>query len=1008
MPKAEVFKAEDLALKKAEDLFTDRDEPRHAFWELYNSIEQGEYIAIGYYGVGGIGKSTLLKKIGEEIDQKVLGGKGPLDHILFSFEGYATKEEFLFVLSRQMMLCNKGLIFPLFDEALTKIYKDTNKDIEKLQKDVVESFAKNPVVNIALSVVGDIVPGSGTATNLLERVASFASGKMTKHERESGKSAEIYKRIAHTDYKDLTRDLHEFFIYDAGEVMSKRTRPLVIMLDAYEKYVDILKDVEMSMGKDNWIHSVEKRLVNIPNTLWVVAGREKIEWKEDVLPPENLHKVGDLSVEDAKKYFEKAKVDDTLLAKYLCDLCKGTPVYMDMCVNTYHEVKKKKVPVESDFGKDTSDLARRYLDSMDKDTRRLLELISWLPDVWTKSMVIDTAKQVNYESYLPELNVILKLSLIEPVRNGYKLHQVCREAARKVCDNVEDIQRAIVVYAEKQLLDPETKEDKWQLLNSLFDILQYVDGVSLSEGEWDTILDILKEKRKYCADYYECEKLSQKIESYVKKTNPAARIKVRCINIRISDFNSLGRYVEAFKLANENYTYANEQLTEEDEETLAASLQLSNSYFYLKKYEEAMKLDERCYSIRKDVLGEKHPDTLISLNAYASSYAALGDTIKSNELYMQCYELRKEVLGAEHPDTLTSLSNLASSLKRKGEYQEARNRQEECYEIRKRVLGEEHPQTLDSLNYLANIYACFKEFEKAKENIEQCYMARKRVLGEEHPRTLSTLFDLAIRYSELKDYEEAKNTDEECYEIRKRVLGEEHPDTLSSLNNVAFRYKSLGQYEIARIKAEQCYEIKKRVLGEEHNGMTSTMYLLASIYEKIADPGLYQKAKELRAKAWEIKKKDRMASTQQPSNRLSDMSFKELLDLVKKQNSETAEQRYMRKRSELGEEHPETLTAMHNLAYDYNLRGEDTKARELTEQCCMMKERSLGESHPDLLPTLRLLERLYARARDLEKVIIVQDKIKVLEEKLKVQRLDSVENKSLRELLEMVKKNETI
>lgn len=63
---------------KAVKEFTDREEPRKVFWEKYNkkaeNIENNgidnQVSVISYYGYGGIGKSTLLLKLNEEINQK--------------------------------------------------------------------------------------------------------------------------------------------------------------------------------------------------------------------------------------------------------------------------------------------------------------------------------------------------------------------------------------------------------------------------------------------------------------------------------------------------------------------------------------------------------------------------------------------------------------------------------------------------------------------------------------------------------------------------------------------------------------------------------------------------------------------------------------------------------------------------------------------------------------------------------------------------------------------------
>ncbi len=48
-----------MVSKKASTIFTDREAPRAAFWNLYDSLEQGDIEIINYYGIGGIGKRSV-------------------------------------------------------------------------------------------------------------------------------------------------------------------------------------------------------------------------------------------------------------------------------------------------------------------------------------------------------------------------------------------------------------------------------------------------------------------------------------------------------------------------------------------------------------------------------------------------------------------------------------------------------------------------------------------------------------------------------------------------------------------------------------------------------------------------------------------------------------------------------------------------------------------------------------------------------------------------------------
>ncbi len=60
----------------------------------------------------------------------------------------------------------------------------------------------------------------------------------------------------------------------------------------------------------------------------------------------------------------------------------------------------------------------------------------------------------------------------------------------------------------------------------------------------------------------------------------------------------------------------------------------------------------------------------------------------------------------------------------------------------------------------------------------------------------------------------------------------------------------------------------------------------------------------------------------------------------------------------LGEEHPDTLGSMHNLAIRYSEVGRRQEALQLTEQVVEARKRTLGEEHPDTLRSIHTLATL--------------------------------------------------
>ena len=65
----------------------------------------------------------------------------------------------------------------------------------------------------------------------------------------------------------------------------------------------------------------------------------------------------------------------------------------------------------------------------------------------------------------------------------------------------------------------------------------------------------------------------------------------------------------------------------------------------------------------------------------------------------------------------------------------------------------------------------------------------------------------------------------------------------------------------------------------------------------------------------------------------------------------------------LGEEHPDTLRTMHNLASSYQSLGRTKEAAEMQEKVLEVRRRILGEEHPDTLGTMHNLASSYQFTR---------------------------------------------
>lgn len=180
--------------KTAAELFYDRQKPRLAFWQKLLELEsdpQGQSRVVTYYGEGGIGKTWLLAKIEQEVDDLRNNRQkndsylpsSDLDFdfnqikaeyipIYYSLETSSDLVELLCHLRLSIFRKKPDFNFPVFDFAIKKYEKTANvtllPDLKKQDSSVREIEEIYSKVSSALS----IIPGLSTI-KALESIKSL-------------------------------------------------------------------------------------------------------------------------------------------------------------------------------------------------------------------------------------------------------------------------------------------------------------------------------------------------------------------------------------------------------------------------------------------------------------------------------------------------------------------------------------------------------------------------------------------------------------------------------------------------------------------------------------------------------------------------------------------------------------------------------------------------------------------------------------------------------------------
>lgn len=412
--------------------FTDREQPRQVFFDKYDALKQqlpdvDEIYVITYYGVGGIGKSTLLRKLQEELQEKE---KTPY-YLHYDFETSQDMKTSLQFMKTKLEKDYK-FSFPLFDLAL---YAYSNKIGDTVERKEVQSYVEQSrTLSFIMDSIEDI-PLIGMASKLVKLADS---GIAVLKNITSNYKKEL-SQIEQDSAEDIYQNLPYYFSLDLEENVKKLNQPLVIFLDTYEKLVNEVQDTGYSISEDLWLRGERGPILNVPGILWVIAGREKIKWGESDKDWEDTldqHILGDLSWKDTRSFLNEAGISDETLCKEIYELTHGTPIYLDICVSTFEILNSQGRSITIDeFGKNPDALIERYIRYMDHQSSEMVYLLSQIP-LWNDDMIHEVGPKI-----LPDFSYVLyekikKLSFVCNLETWSYIHKTVNDVFNANCPEI--------------------------------------------------------------------------------------------------------------------------------------------------------------------------------------------------------------------------------------------------------------------------------------------------------------------------------------------------------------------------------------------------------------------------------------------------------------------------------------------------------------------------------------------------------------------------------------------
>ena len=758
-----------------------------------------------YYGMGGIGKSTLLKNLMSLVDKFQDKTRKPL-YIYHDFDNNLNTLQILQSLKKQLE--KYGCDFPLFDtghffyalntdksgvlEHRLKTWFDNTKN-GRAVKDVFENVGN--IVGLFHSTAGTTI---GNIPLMLSKFQTWRAGIPNAKNSSEDLSVFVEKFFQfQSDNKDLSVDdehknigkklseankskntgelynlLPELFALDVKDWLNKEKNSekfLVVFMDTYEVLVNKSADRPTEYGNDWWIKGNRKirGLANvIPKTLWVIAGREELNWLENSSNKLKNCALEVFSPEESDMFLKESGFEDKQLRAEIIKRTQGYPFKLGLCADIYKDYKQKyhSEPSIKEFEDINQDVFNRIFKYMDYGMQDLIQFLCILGS-WTNEIAFEIGlralpnfsltgcKKMKYFSFVRRRNLDF-----DNETEFFSFDKEIRKLLLPQCDKIlmNKIKQSADDYFDEFLRNTKELDDKF-----LFYLNYWVYLIVLLSS------DIQELKQKYDQRIAEHLTRLEKYGLFDKSTD---------ILLRFMD-----------KLKNEN--------AEETAEYCFFLLKSGMIKQYQDRNEEALSLIETAYKKLLKLSGEKNSDTVTAMSSLIILLLKMRKNNLAENFRITALNLYKEICSRKLSLTHRATGNLAAALKTLKCLDEAKELQIRVLTFCKNIFGYENLDTINAMNNLAITLRDKGDFEKALNLQEKTLKLYRKIVGTESLDTALAMNNLAKTLEKLNRYEDSLEYRREVLRLYKNILSEDHKLTNIALKNFNNALSKLNRFE---------------------------------------------------------------------------------------------------------------------------------------------------------------------------------------------------------------------
>lgn len=590
--------------EKVECPFVDRKEFIEAFEKSFRNIDQKNYSILVYYGVAGIGKTSLRKELPillEKHNESDRHTRIIWTSIDFATEQYRQPYKFLEVISSQLHQ-KYGIKFNSFDIALATYLKKINPHNPLVK----ENYSEDSIVRDVLDICNEFVP-----VNLIPNVYNLAKSLPERYQKWTLKRKEDISKLPDLEPTEIYERLPIYLAHDLDDHLQNTSESAVIFIDTYEALWEKERDKGSFNSRDEWLRKLVENIQT--SCLWVICGREDLRWEEVNKDWKNYldqRKIEKIPEKDALDLLRWCGIIEADIQKVLIRSSEGVPYYLELSIDTYRKIKEKKQPAPEDFSKIPDGIFCRFVKYLDREEKETLKVLS-VPRYWNRKLFKILVDKFDTGYPATSFSELHSFSFINVDEEGKcSMHQLMKKSLQeyKDPDLKKEVHNFMLDFYSNQLEDLDIKAITQKHENALIEAFYHAKE-SL-EKEYLLTWFIAVSDPFDRATFWQLitpmyEEMLQILEAELGPQHPDV---ATTLNNIVGLYRQMGDYEKALPFYQRALGIRGKVLGPQHPSVAQTLNNLAGLYYQTERYEEALPLLERSLKILERKLGSSHPN----------------------------------------------------------------------------------------------------------------------------------------------------------------------------------------------------------------------------------------------------------------------------------------------------------------------------------------------------------------------------------------------------------------